>query len=351
MRVPLIYKEQPLFGFDLGTRTAKMIQLRPVGKSMRVVGYGYANFPADAIVEGIIVDPQEIAGALKPLLAKMTYGKITATRVATSLPVAKIFTRVLQLPPMGPADLDAAVRLEAEQYVPVPLPDLYIDYEVIEAGTELQQVLMVAAPRAIVDSYIKLFDLMELEVGVIESSLSAVTRALVAAAPLGKVTLVADIGSGSIDLAVYDQVLRLTDSIAMGGDTLTQKLMQDLGITLEQANEIKYKFGIGPSGLQPKIMAALGDPLKKMCDEMRRVMKYYQDRSEHKRKIEAIVVGGGSASMPGFLEYMAAEISIPVIVADPWGGLDVSHVEHVSKFDAPMYTTAIGLARLEGHRP
>ncbi|HSX02041.1 MAG TPA: type IV pilus assembly protein PilM [Candidatus Saccharimonadia bacterium] len=351
MRVPLIYKEQPLFGFDLGTRTAKMIQLKPVGKSMRVMGYGYANFPADAIVEGIIVDPQEIAKALKPVLAKLPYGKITATRVATSLPVAKIFTRVLQLPPMGPTDLDAAVRLEAEQYVPVPLPDLYIDYEVIEAGTELQQVLMVAAPRAIVDSYIKLFDLMELEVGVIESSLSAVTRALVAASPLGKVTLVADIGSGSIDLAVYDQVLRLTDSIAMGGDTLTQKLVQDLGITLEQANEIKYKFGIGPSGLQPKIMAALGDPLKKMCDEMRRVMKYYQDRGEHKRKIEAIVVGGGSASMPGFLEYMAAEISIPVIVADPWAGLDVSHVDQVSKFDAPMYTTAIGLARLEGHRP
>lgn len=347
MKVPLVYRDQPVFGFDLGTRTAKMIQLKP-GKQMQVAGYGYATFPEEAIVEGIIVDPQEIAAALAPLMKKMTFGKISATRVAASLPVAKVFTRVLELPPMNPADLGQAVRLEAEQYIPVPLPDLYIDYEVIEMGTEKQEVLMVAAPRAIVDSYIKLFDLMNLEVSLIESSLSAATRAIVASTKLDKPTLVADIGSTSIDLTVHDKVIRLTDTIAMGGDTLTQQLVKDLGVAREQASEIKYKFGIGPSGLQPKVVASLGAPLKKMCDEMRRVMKYYQDRGEQKRKIEAIIVGGGSASMPGFLEYMAAQINVPVTVADPWAGLDLKHLQAVSKFDAPMYTTAIGLARLEG---
>jgi Tfp pilus assembly PilM family ATPase len=85
-----------------------------------------------------------------------------------------------------------------------------------------------------------------------------------------------------------------------------------------------------------------------MCAEMRRVMKFYQDRGLSKRKIEAIIVGGGSASMPGFLEYMAAQINLPVIVADPWSHLNMNHLGKVSKFDAPMYTTAIGLARLEG---
>ncbi len=347
MRVPLVYRDQPVFGFDLGTRTAKMIQLKPA-KQMQVTGYGYATFPEEAIVEGIIVDPQEIAAALAPLMKKMTYGKIAATRVAASLPVAKVFTRVLELPPMNPADLGQAVRLEAEQYIPVPLPDLYIDYETIETGAERNEVLMVAAPRAIVDSYIKLFDLMNLEVALIESSLSAATRAIVASTKLDKPTLVADIGSTSIDLTVHDRVIRLTDTIAMGGDTLTQQLVKDLGVAREQASEIKYKFGIGPSGLQPKVVASLGAPLKKMCDEMRRVMKYYQDRGEQKRKIEAIIVGGGSASMPGFLEYMAAQINVPVTVADPWAGLELKHLQAVSEFDAPMYTTAIGLARLDG---
>ncbi len=348
MRVPLVYRDQPIFGFDLGTRTAKLIQLRPSGKTMQVAGYGYAMFPDDAITEGIIVDPQEIVKSIKPLLAKMPYGQVTARKVAASLPVAKVFTRVLELPPMNPTDLAQAVRLEAEQYIPVPLPDLYIDFETIETGAERNEVLMVAAPRAIVDSYLKLFDLLGLEVALIESSMAATTRAVMASTQLNKPTLVADIGSTSIDITVHDKVIRLTDTIPLGGDSLTAQLVKDLGIGREQANEIKFKFGLGPSGLQPKVMASLGAPLKKMCDEMHRVVKFYQDRGAQKRKIEAIIVGGGSASMPGFLEYMAAEINIPVVVADPWAGLEMKRLPAVSKYDAPMYTTSIGLARLEG---
>ncbi len=348
MRVPLIYHDRPIFGFDLGSRTAKLIQLKPAGKNMQVLGYGYANFPGDAIVEGIIVDPKEIATALEPLMKQMSYGHITSTRVAASLPVAKVFTRVLELPPMNPADLGAAVRLEAEQYIPVPLPDLYIDYEIIETQQEQIQVLMVAAPRAIVDSYIKLFDLMNLEVSFIESSLSAVTRAIIASTPLAKPTLVADIGSNSIDLTVHDKMIRLTDTIALGGDTLTTQLVSDLQITREQANEIKFKFGLGPSGLQPKIQASLKKPLTTIANEIRRVMKYYLDRGANKRPIEVLMISGGSASMPGLVDYLSKELNIQVIIADPWAGLTVKHLQAVSKFDAPMYTTAIGLARMEG---
>ena len=247
-----------------------MIQIKSNGKQMQVVGYGYVNFPEDTIVEGIIVDPEEIVKAVKTLLGKMTYGKITAHRVAASLPVAKVFTRVLDLPAMNPTDLAQAVKLEAEQYIPVPLPDLYIDFETIVESSEGSQVLMVAAPRAIVDSYVKLFDILELEVALIDSSLSAATRAVVSAMPLDKPTLVADIGSSSIDLTVHDKVIRLTNTIPMGGDTLTHQLVHDLKLKAEQANEIKYKFGVGPSGLQPKVVASLGAPLKKMCDEIKK---------------------------------------------------------------------------------
>lgn len=347
MRVPLIYKDQPIFGFDLGTRTAKMLQLKHAGKHLQVMGYGYANFPDEAIVEGIVVDPEVIAETLKPLIKQISYGKITATRVATALPVAKLFTRILELPPMNPADLDAAVRLEAEQYVPVPLPDLYIDYEVVERLPEHVEVLMVAAPRAIVDSYIKLFDLLGLEVAAIESSLSAVTRALTATMPADQVTLLADIGSGSIDLAIYDKVVRLTDTIAIGGDTLTTQLVSDLGITREQANEVKFKFGLGPSGLQPKIQASLKKPLQTMSAEMRRVLKYYTDRSANKRSVQQIALAGGSASLPGLVDYLSKELGLPVVIADPWNGLEMKNLPSVSKLEAPIYTTAIGLARRE----
>ena len=224
MRVPLIYAKGSVFGFDIGSRTVKVAQLERHGKAVRVVGYGSANFPPDTIIEGIIADPEVMASTIKPLLAHPSAGKITGRKVAAALPTAKVFIRTLQLPVMSAADLDQAVRLEAEQYIPIPSADLYLDFEIIEQipaeeGKEAQvNILMVAAPRAIVNSYIQLFDLLGLEMDSIEPSLSSITRAMLLGGPSDKASLVMDIGSRSADLAIYDRVVRLTGSIAIGGD-------------------------------------------------------------------------------------------------------------------------------------
>lgn len=348
MRVPLVYHDRPLFGLDLGSRTAKMIQLRPSGNTMRVLGYGYADFPSGAVVEGIVVDPKEIAKALEPLLKQMSFGHINATRVAVSLPTAKVFTRMLELPPMSSADLAQAIQFEAEQYIPVPISDLYIDYETITSSTERNDVLMVAAPRSIVDSYIQLFDLLGLEVIFVESSMASVTRAIIAAQPLAQTTLIADFGSASIDLTIHDDVIRLTDTIAVGGDDLTKTLMDKLSIKRESAINIKFKFGLGASDLQPRIKTALDAQLSTIAAEIKRVCKYYEERSPEKHKVETIVISGGSASMPGLVENLGDRLGIKVQIANPWMNLEVENIQSVSKHDAPMYATAIGLARLEG---
>jgi type IV pilus assembly protein PilM len=346
-RAPLIYRQLPVFGFDLGTRTVKVLQLSNATRP-KIIGYGHADFPEDAVVEGIIVDPDLIVSKIAgPLRTSMT-GRIAARRVAAALPVSRVFTRTLSLPPMATSDLAAAVRLEAEQYVPVPLPDLYIDYEVIEQTPEHSDILMVAAPRAIVDSYMQLFDRLGLEPVCFESSLSAVTRAIVATTPLSTTTLVADFGSSSIDLTIHDHVIRLTDTIKLGGDDLTRALAEALEITHDQAHTLKIKFGLKQSGLQPKILDALKVPLATICSEMRRVMKYYADRGHDRRAVAEILLTGGSAGLPGLVEYLATELSVPVRAADPWRGLEMQHLAKVPSKETAMYTTVLGLARLEG---
>jgi type IV pilus assembly protein PilM len=376
VRTPLIYKDQPILGLDIGSRTAKLVQLEKAGKKTKVVGYGFAAFPADAIIEGILSDPQEIAESIKTLLAKPLAGKLTARRVAISIPNSKVFTRILQLPPMDDGDLEQAVRFEAEQYVPVPLNDLYIDYEVIaknshtpiapvpatptpadgaaakpaaptpkEATEQHQDVLMVAAPRAIIDSYMKLFDFIDLEVDSVETSLAAITRAMITANRPEQATLVVDFGSHSTDFTVYEGTSRLTGTFSLGGDDLTQILVKNLGITADQANEIKYKFGLGTSGLQSKIMNALTPELKTMVAELKKAIKFYQDRSEGKKTIDTMFLTGGSSRMPGLVDYLYKELAIPIIIGDPWQGLVIKPLGEVSKLEGPMYTTAIGLAQ------
>ena len=81
---------------------------------------------------------------------------------------------------------------------------------------------------------------------------------------------------------------------------------------------------------------------------MKRVIKYYTDRSKDNRAVEQIILAGGSASMPGLVDFLSEHLGAPTSIADPWAGLELKHIQAVSKLEAPMYTTAIGLARLEG---
>lgn len=373
MRVPLIYKDKPILGLDIGSRAAKIVQLQRSGNKTQVLGYGYAPFAADAIIEGIVSDPQAIADSIKQLLTQPTAGTLHARRVALSIPISKVFTRIIQLPPMKPGDLEQAVRFEAEQYVPVPINDLYLDYEVIDADVPTvapvpaakpaddkkaaepakpaekvaekhQDILMVAAPRAIVDSYMKLFQYLDMEVDSIETSQAAITRAMVIANRPDQASLVVDFGSTSTDLSVYDGVTRLAGTFSVGGDDLTQTLVKTLGITLDQANEIKYKFGLGSSGLQSKIMQALDPQLKTMVAELKKAIKFYQDRGEGKRSVDTLFLTGGSSRMPGLVDYLYKELGVPIILGDPWQGIKTKPLPDISKKEGPMYTTAIGLA-------
>ncbi|HSX48439.1 MAG TPA: type IV pilus assembly protein PilM [Candidatus Nanoarchaeia archaeon] len=356
MRVPLIYREAPTFGFDIGSRTVKAIQIHSSGRHHRVGGYGYTEFPPDAIVEGIIADPELIAKSVQNLLHKPAAGHIASRRAIVALPTAKVFIRTLQLPQMTTGDLEQAIRFEAEQYVPVPISDLYIDYEIIgrtpggkaddHGHTDL---LMVAAPRAIVDSYIKLFDALNLELSAIETSLTSIARSFLTSTAAQQTVLMIDFGSRSADAAVLNKVIRLTGSIPVGGDDITRSLVKSLNIKFDQADEIKYKFGIGPSGLQPKIMESLDSTLKTMSAELKKLLKFYQERSENKDPVTQVSISGGTAGMPGLAEYIQKELGLPVTVTNPWAGLNMGHLPAISKVEAPMYATAIGLALRGDH--
>lgn len=351
MQSPLVYHKGSLLGIDIGSHAAKIVQVRHSGRGVDVVGYGHVSFSPESVVEGIVVDPEALAKIIKPVLDNKD-NKFSAKRVAGALPVSRVFTRLLQLPALEGKDLDEAVRTEAEQSIPIPPTDLYIDYEVIghtktDKGDERVDVLMAAAPRAIADSYVRLFKALGLDIATLEVSLMSVTRSITSATKSTGPTLVVDFGSASADLAVHDGAIRFTGTIAGGGDQITATLVKNLGITAEQANEIKYKFGIGPSGLQQKVLEALDPLLKSLVTEIKKATKYYQDRAVNKAQISNVIATGGSSNMPGLLEYLAKALNVDVMLANPWDNLNLKHVKPVDPLEAPLFTTAIGLALME----
>ena len=117
----LFYRDKPVFGFDIGRSSIKILQIEHTKRSSSVIGYGTISFDPKAIENGAIVDPEVIIKAAHELIEKQLVGKITTKSVAVSMPNTYSFNRILLLPKMERKDLVSAVELEASQSIPLPL--------------------------------------------------------------------------------------------------------------------------------------------------------------------------------------------------------------------------------------
>jgi Tfp pilus assembly PilM family ATPase len=143
----ILYRDRPMFGLDIGHGKMKAMQVdRLPGRPAVVTGYGISRFEPSAVVNGEIVKPELLAQAAHQLFEKNLVGSITSTRVACALPTAHTFSRPMSLPPMDHHDIVEAIHLEAGQYIPVPIDNLYIDYEVSRQDEHGIELLLVAAP-------------------------------------------------------------------------------------------------------------------------------------------------------------------------------------------------------------
>ena len=181
-KTPNFFHDKPLFGLDIGHGSLKVMQAAESSASTlknqhpRIIGYGYAEFDKAAQLDGVVVQPEVIAKAALDLFNNNLIGDITTRRVAIALPAYRSFTRSLQLPKLQPNEMQEVVELEAEQYISMPLEELYLDYEIVNQTDDTTELFAVAVPKLIVDSYLELAQIMGLETVLIEPTLSSSGR-------------------------------------------------------------------------------------------------------------------------------------------------------------------------------
>ncbi|MEO8862792.1 MAG: type IV pilus assembly protein PilM [Candidatus Saccharimonadales bacterium] len=338
------YQDKPIFGLDIGFSSIKVMQYSGELKKQRIIGYGVAGFDSKAIVNGVIVDPEALAKATHELFNKHLIGDITTRRVVMAVPAARTFTRNVMLPLIKGKDLYDAIQLETEQYVPVPIDDLYIDYTIVQKNEKDQEVLAVAVPKKIVDSYLQLTALLGLEVVAAETTTSAASRLFVQAEQSDIPTVLIDFGSMSSDITVYDDGLVITGTVPGGGDSFSQAIASALKVTRPEAHIIKTKYGLGLSKKQNEIKQALSPVLDQMLREIRRMIRYYEERSGTQRKIGQVVTMGGGASMPGLSDHMTDLLRLPVRMCDPWQHASFDGLQPPNSVEKSMYITVSGLA-------
>jgi len=264
-----------------------------------------------------------------------------------AIPAYRTFTRAISLPGLKPKELHDAVQLEAEQYIPLPLEELYLDYSVIRADKDTTEVFAVAVPRKIVDSYLSLAKITGLEVVAIETTLGGAAQLFAEDSQSDLASVIIDFGSLSSDISIFDKKITVTGTVQGGGSVFTENIRKALNVSQAEANIIKNKYGLGLSKKQPEIRGALEPTLQQIVREIRRMIRYYEERYGTERPINQVVTLGGGANMPGLADYLTDALRLAVRACEPWQYFAHKGLQVPSIADRPMYATVAGLALLD----
>ncbi len=341
---PLFIKDKPLFGLDVGTGSVKVMQIAYDNKKRpSVSGYGKISFDSKAVKEGEIVDLETVAKATLNLFENHLIGTISTNRVALCIPARRTYARELVLPNLSGKELQEAVLSEAEQYIPRSLDELYLDSDITSKTPNDINVYTAAAPQKIINSYVKLAHLLGLEPLFIEPSMSSDARLMTLDEHSSIPSVLIDFGGRSADIAIFNKNISVNGTVQSGGDLFTERIMESLKVTHAEANTIKTKYGLGLSKKQAQIRGAIEPLLQQTTREIRRMIRYYEERADMTAKIGQVITMGGGANMPGLADYLTENLRLPVRMFDPWQVLDFGKLQPPAYADRSIYMSVAGL--------
>jgi len=236
------------FGLDITDFSIKAAQLKKRGKALRLASWGEIMLPPGLIQEGEIQDIPRVAAFLQQLLSQMQGEKIRTKNVIASLPETKAFAQVIQMPRMAPQELQKAVPFEAENYIPLPLKDMYLDFQTVQPlrnHLDHTDVLLAALPRKTVDPYVKCLKKAGLTPHALEIEPAALARAVIKNETTTTGVLVLDIGRSNTNFVIFaGRSLRFTAMIPVSSHTLTKAIARNLKIDEQEAETLKVRYGL-----------------------------------------------------------------------------------------------------------
>jgi len=357
------------FGLDISDLSLKIIKLKKRGKTFDLASFGEEKIRPGIIKEGEIKDEDELAEIIKEALPKVKGEKIKTKYVIASLPEEKAFLQVIPMPKMTEEDLKSAVIYEAENYIPLPIEEVYFDSQIVlpvHNHLDHFDVLIAALPKKTVNPYFSSLKKAGLEPWALEIESQAIARALIKDEVSPSPVLLIDLGQTRTSFIIFSGYsLRFTSSIPVSAGSFTEIISKVLKISSVEAERLKIKYGLEESikleikveksetrKKRGEIFEALIPALVDLTQQIKRYLEYYQTHASHEhlppdgKGVSKILLCGGGANLKGLPELLSLELRIPTELGNPWINI-LAEGKKVSKlpFEKSLsYTTAIGLA-------
>ena len=340
----------PLIGVDISTSAVKMVELSSTGKdSYRLEAYSIAAIPKDAIVDGNIAGLEQVSDAVK--LAWKLLGS-REKRAALALPSAAVITKkVMMSADLREEDMEVQVEAEANQYIPFPLEEVNIDFQIIGPAAnnpDEVEVLIAAARKEKIEDRVAAAEdaglrvtVMDVDTYATEAAYSLVANQIPSKGK-DQTVMIVDIGAFIMHINVlHDNVSIYVREQAFGGTQLTQEIQRRFGLSVEEAEIAKRKGGL-PDSYENEVLQPF---MQSLSTEVARALQFFTSSTQYNR-VDHLVLAGGCAAIPAIDAMVQDRTQVNTIIANPFQSMSLATKvkQQQATIDAPALLIACGLA-------
>jgi type IV pilus assembly protein PilM len=342
-------KNEILLGIDISSSSVKLLELSKSGDKFRVESYAVEPLPVNSVVEKNINDAEAVGETVKKVVAKSRSSmKLGAVAVAGSA----VITKTIQMSAaLSDQELEDQISVEADQYIPYPLDEVAIDFEVVGPSAESSDqvdVLLAACRKENVELREDALEIgglttrvVDVEAYSVERAFSLINKQIDESAEEQTVAIV-DIGSTMTTLSVLaDNTTIYTREQLFGGRQLTEEIQRRYGLSTEEAGLAKKQGGL-PDDYEREVL----EPFKEaVVQQVARSLQFFFGSSQY-NEVDCVILAGGVASVPEIGAMVQEKVGIKTIVANPFAEMTLNPRVNASALsnDAPALMIACGLA-------
>ncbi len=346
---PFKKKSVPLVGIDISATAVKLLELSRSGSKYRVESYAVEPLPANSVVDKNINEIEAVGEAVGRAWKKS--GSKTKHAVA-AVAGSAVITKMITMPAdVSEDDMETQIQLEADQYIPFPLEEVALDFEIIgpsESNPDRVDVLLAASRNDVVDARIAVLDTAALTAKVIDVEAFALENTVrlladdIFQGATDQIIAVADVGSSVTTFSVLENMkIIYSREQQFGGHQLTEDIQRRYGLSYEEAGLAKRQGGL-PDNYEPEVL----EPFKEsLAQQISRAQQFFYSSSSISN-IDHLLLAGGCASIHGIAELVESKIGIPTSVVNPFANMSLSSRVPPDTLanDAPALMVSCGLA-------
>jgi type IV pilus assembly protein PilM len=338
-----------VFGLDLSDLSVKVVKLDQ-GDFDNIASYASVVLPTGCVSDGEIQKKDQVVAAIKKVMLMAGPKKIKTRKVICSLPETKAFLRIVSVPQMEESEMAEAVKWEMEANIPLPLEQVYYDWQVIPSSLLSEKgkvnLLVVAIAKSTVDQVIDVLESAGLDPVGLEIESIAQARSLLEESDEQITILIIDIGDRRTSFTVTKGGLPcFTSSIPLCGQALTEVISKGMGVSFDEAEKIKVEYGIGSDFKNDSIFKLEQPVLENLAQEIERSIDFYLTGLKYSKSIDKIILCGGGANTKGILPYLSKKLGREIEMGNPWTNMKLGKkLPTIDRSRSVQYSTAIGLA-------